>query len=331
MVSVETGRFVTALNVDCVVAIRPDAGPVSHVALGLYQLMDSELQKRTGAIQIAEIVRLADHVEFRICESVEGLPAVADLCFSPSWDRIVTAFDAASIGFFRYDNEHHLTADGTVALDAVCLSAQWSSDGARIAVGMSSGCAALVDAETHQVESSWQAHTDSCWWAAILSASPTVDSSVWTCSDDATLKRWDVRSPSQVAATLRHDVGVTAVALAPTEHGLLSGSFDERVRLWDLRSVRRPVESLRMAGGVWRLRPHPRRSGVFAVACMHGGAAVLAVAADGTMSAHSPFTAHQTLCYGIDWLNGADATAAEIVSCSFYDNLVCAWTAPLPV
>ena len=48
-------------------------------------------------------------------------------------------------------------------------------------------------------------------------------------------------------------------------------SYDERVLLWDVRSLRRPVKETAVGGGVWRVKWHPMNSDFMATACMHNG------------------------------------------------------------
>ena len=52
-------------------------------------------------------------------------------------------------------------------------------------------------------------------------------------------------------------------------------SYDERVVLWDMRSLRRPVKETAAGGGVWRVKWHPTNPDLMAVACMHDGVKIL--------------------------------------------------------
>lgn len=60
----------------------------------------------------------------------------------------------------------------------------------------------------------------------------------------------------------------------------VSGSYDERVRVWDNRNLSRPICThigAPVGGGVWRLKWHPHTPGVLLGACMHGGARIFSV------------------------------------------------------
>ena len=124
-----------------------------------------------------------------------------------------------------------------------------------------------------------------------------------------------------------------------------SGSYDEDVRVWDVRTLRRPVSTFSTGGGVWRLKwhPHPDRGDLLLAACMHAGVCVLDVAS----SARSPtvgasaggeatglaakFTRHASMAYGADWCRltpSLNSRTPLVASCSFYDRLLCLWRTP---
>lgn len=67
-----------------------------------------------------------------------------------------------------------------------------------------------------------------------------------------------------------------------SEHCLVSGSYDEKARVWDLRNLSRPTSTVEVpcAGGVWRLKWHPTHKALLAAACMYGGFFLLRTDAD---------------------------------------------------
>ena len=78
------------------------------------------------------------------------------------------------------------------------------------------------------------------------------------------LKRWDLRcdpaaTPAATATNRRsHRAGVCCVSPSPSDTTLVaSGSYDEMMRLWDVRTLREPLHELACGGGVWRLRWRP--------------------------------------------------------------------------
>lgn len=48
-------------------------------------------------------------------------------------------------------------------------------------------------------------------------------------------------------------------------------SYDEVLRVWDTRSLTRPVTEHATGGGVWRIKPHPQDPTLLLLAAMYNG------------------------------------------------------------
>lgn len=162
---------------------------------------------------------------------------------------------------------------------------------------------------------------------------------------------WDLRVGVDTAqCVVRYDCGVTSMQCCDTR--LCVGSYDESVRLFDTRQMRRERSSLKVDGGVWRVKWRHRdvysaaatattiaanqqlaQQEQLLVACMHGGFAVLDVGVDDALRCvqrwHAP---HVSLAYGADWRCFARATETRqqqqqpiVACCSFYDHLLTLW------
>ena len=158
--------------------------------------------------------------------------------------------------------------------------------------------------------------------------------------------------------TRTHTAGVTSIQPSPFyPHLLATGSYDEKLRLWDVRAIGNGplsvskcvcVNEFAVGGGVWRIKWHPeeRERGTVALACMHGGALVVHVCVNEsdanenegegekrevveveTLYAH---IAHESMTYGIDWgcvCGGGEGEGKKdfLASCSFYDHALHLW------
>ena len=162
---------------------------------------------------------------------------------------------------------------------------------------------------------------------------------------------WDVRTdlslPMAKVGNAEFDAGVTAVSYHPTvEHVAAVGSYDEMVRLYDVRNWKEPLCRVNVGGGVWRIRWHPKVDGRILVGAMQGGCRVVTVEGlnetDAVLETHieSEFTKHESMAYGADWLvtegivccatDGDGESSPSMIneyaaSCSFYDRRVCLW------
>ena len=132
-------------------------------------------------------------------------------------------------------------------------------------------------------------------------------------ADDGLLKGWDLRA-SKPALALRHGAGVTAVLC--DDDAVATGSYDESVRLWDLRAPAAPTASVAVGGGAYALA---RDGDGYLAACMGAGVRVLRAA---PLAVAGVYDHHGSVVYGAV-RHGA---SRRIASCSFYDRGVHVWS-----
>ncbi len=271
------------------------------------------------------------------------------------------AWDESSI--FSEKEEQHLQrttrivssfSKGTLAvydinLSSAALSFSPSSPSPPSSKVSSSG----IIKETHR----WNAHTlfgcaAEVWTVCFASNQhySTYSNTVISGGDDCIMKLWDLRTSSGSRNRAIHSIGqeefgagVTAVTYHPSlEHIFCCGSYDESIRIWDMRkmSSKEPLSRIDVGGGVWRIKWHPRDKGRILVGAMHGGCRVVDVPClsdwhhsdnrDGDarsfdMHITKEFIEHESMAYGADWiyLEGHYEAAA---SCSFYDRQAFIWS-----
>lgn len=213
----------------------------------------------------------------------------------------------------------------------------------------------------------WNAHTmfgcPSEVWTTCFTTnrhSNTYSHSVLSGGDDCKMKLWDLRTSCDKPMHVHDDfeAGVTAVAYHPfLEHVFAVGSYDEKIRIWDMRKLgggggtsrgRMPTMedcAHDVGGGVWRIKWHPLDASRMLVGAMHGGCRVLQI--EGLQSSSrganfedgaridiqtvKEFREHKSMAYGADWIvsrNSHTNTHVEAAaSCSFYDKAAFIWNA----
>jgi hypothetical protein len=195
----------------------------------------------------------------------------------------------------------------------MALMVAWERpDGQRAAVSGSGGTVAVMAAGGGNTSSAnpwseWKAHDLEAWAVAF---DPWRPPALYSGSDDASLKLWDLRmarrsssgsggsgsdagapaaaaTPALLLCDKRtHAAGVTCISPHPSREFILAtGSYDEKARLWDARRPRCPLAEVDVGGGAWRLqwRPAVEASGggdrdggdLILAACMYNGFAVL--------------------------------------------------------
>ncbi|RDI81343.1 hypothetical protein Vi05172_g8650 [Venturia inaequalis] len=130
----------------------------------------------------------------------------------------------------------------------------------------------------------------------------------------------------------------------PTPSLLLTGSYDDHIRL--LRTTPRPslLTDLNLNGGVWRLKLLSSKSGNgkwaydILASCMHAGTRIVRLEMDGFMGGGARFVVlaafeeNESMNYGSDvrprGRDGGEEERGEytVVSTSFYDKRVCLWS-----
>ena len=110
------------------------------------------------------------------------------------------------------------------------------------------------------------------------------------------------------------------------EHILFSGSYDENLNTWDTRSLKNPLKTLNMGGGIWRIRQISFEEDspfcdILATACMHAGFKLLNKTEMKILTEYE----HESLAYGIDFRSKNIDDNVTIASCSFYDHMLKIW------
>ncbi|PHJ24293.1 wd g-beta repeat-containing protein, partial [Cystoisospora suis] len=213
-------------------------------------------------------------------------------------------------------------------------------DGRLVAACCSNGYASIVK-DLEFVDLSWKAHDIETW--CIVFDPHSRGNVLATGADDCTVCLWDIRcgfgnkgskcgglaaEETGVSATCSfrnhrsHSMGVTAATFCCSDpHLILTGSYDENVRVFDRRQLHTAVDSFKVSGGVWRLKWSSFPSGnaedrLLLVAACHGGCEVWKASPGGQgFKRLAHFSGHESMAYGIAALPVcAGATAGSLAA-----------------
>ncbi|XP_020573580.1 diphthine methyltransferase homolog [Phalaenopsis equestris] len=329
-------------------AVEFCTNPTFHhlLAAATYTLQEDEVQPiRTGSISLFS----ATSSGLKLLDCVHA-PGIFDIKWNPS---------VGEAGTISNSTAHHpllaqATSDGFLTLyslhptdfsllevckeevsSSMCLCVNWDSSGSSTSVGLSDGwVSTLVFREDRlQITQSWAAHEFETWAVLPDSLQPQL---LYTGSDDCSFSCWDLRQNSSSSTVFRntksHKMGVCCIAQCPSDSNmLLTGSYDEFIRVWDVRCISRPFmeNSLCLGGGVWRLKYHSLIKGLVLAACMHSGFAIVKIDGE-NINILETYTKHDSLAYGADWqraecVKDGGRSGLLVATCSFYDRLLRLW------
>ena len=164
------------------------------------------------------------------------------------------------------------------------------------------------------MKSKWVAHSPVLEsWCCALRPSGNM---VVTGSDDCSLKYWDIGTGELIHHDKKnHTLGTTCIEFL-NDHQMLSGSYDERIRLFDIRRLDLPLEEAKSIGGIWRLKASYDK--LYVAAC-YGGCQVLNL--NTLQPIVEEYANHKSMAYGIH-----PSGPNSAVSCSFYDRSIQYWS-----
>ncbi|KAK9508792.1 hypothetical protein O3M35_006263 [Rhynocoris fuscipes] len=345
--------FTTELNADttewCPIADYSDL-----FVCGTYQLNETE---KTSKFNQESVQRIGYLYLFQICEENVGfirllqklsMPGILDCkWFRMKIEEHIFLAVVNAVGELRilellkngnepYLNEVQLikvtTESNTLLLSLDCSCAITNND-VKIIVSNSAGEVTLISYKdgSFVVDDCWKLHQFEAWIVAFNYWNTNV---FFSGGDDCKLHCFDIRVGRTTISNTTHTAGVTSMQMSPKqENTLVSGSYDEKILLWDIRNMKIPINSLDVGGGVWRLKWESKMGHEICASCMYFGSVVVN---ESNTEIIAEYKEHKSINYGIDWsllseekiyqnLNidkCEDFKCNLITVCSFYDNLL---------
>ncbi|KAL3512804.1 hypothetical protein ACH5RR_025521 [Cinchona calisaya] len=314
------------------------------LAASTYTLQEGDQPKRSGSISLFDVDAELGRLELTYRIETAG---IFDIKWSPVGGNIIPLLAQADANGYLRIHKLECCLDGSQARgnslkefcgehisSSMCLCLDWNPSATSITVGLSDGSVSIVSLLESQLSTvqEWKAHDFELWAASFDIHQPHL---VYTGSDDCKFSCWDLRDdPSNLVFQNAkvHRMGVCCITKSPNDPNiLLTGSYDEYLRIWDIRSISKPINesSICLGGGVWRIKHHPSIPGLLLTACMHNGFAVVKTTGDKAELVET-YEKHGSLAYGADWQRGrvyADDKRKNtaVATCSFYDRLLRVW------
>jgi diphthine methyl ester acylhydrolase len=273
------------------------------LAVGMYQLEDSQVGKRIGAVSFLRNDNDdKDFIEFSRLQLNGGLLDMKWIGETP----FLVAATSCEISIIDSDKiSKTLGSDNPLYLSVDLLGNMCLSTG-------STGTCNLYDLTLGKEISSWKAHNLEAWCGAFQD-----ENIFFTGADDSTLKSWDIRASfsNPLLVNKSHQAGVCSIVPLPPKYLLVTGSYDNYLRFFDLRNLSRPVRETKFGSGVWRIKHFQDK---LLLACMNDGFRVVDIANDSIdCEFHTP---SGSLAYGCSW-----SEDSFIACASFYDCKVGIW------
>lgn len=100
---------------------------------------------------------------------------------------------------------------------------------------------------------------------------------------------------------------------------LMVGSYDETLKVIDLRNLKNSLDEIHLSGGIWRIKP--ALEGLLLAACMYHAFSI--VDCNKELKLLGEYFEHESICYGCDWSPTNSEGSKIFASCSFYDHKLC--------
>jgi len=147
-------------------------------------------------------------------------------------------------------------------VDDVARSGNIRRDGRILVAGGDSGLIQAFDVKSRAILKTWKEHKQPVW---VTQWHPTELTDLMSCSDDRTVRLWDLPSDKSVMRFDGHQDYVRCGAFMPAQSGLLvSGSYDQTVRLWDSRAGGKAAMVFKHAAPIEAVLPMPSGTAVLA-------------------------------------------------------------------
>lgn len=337
--SARLAKTITGLP-PCCLRIHPN--DASCICIGTYKL-EEDTGIKHGSL---DVYKYDSNESISLITSIPTTSAILDIKFNPKEASQLASVHSNGHLIIWSINNYEISIVKEVVIDedeSNCITSIFynPNDPNQVLVTLTDGSVAiynLISGTTSFLDSQ---HTLECWTGSFGELGQ-LQHVVYTGGDDSQLIAHDLRTSQPIWTLSRgHNAGVVSI-LSPSplwnsSNGYLlwTGSYDDHLRVWDLRCIDKLNPSLmegyipkklheeNLGGGVWRLIPSPiENDNRLLSCCMYDGARIISTnGADFTVDRYFK-NDHESMSYGGDW----SSNGSYVATCSFYDKVVQIWS-----
>ncbi|KAJ8905270.1 hypothetical protein NDN08_001778 [Rhodosorus marinus] len=308
----------------------------NRIAVGCYELEKQDessgaggmaSERRKGCVWILDKEDLKPRTIWKHESS-----GVLDLRWSgKTEDLLILACADGSVRVLRH-SELALEEKHTLHLEnSLTLSVDVNEEAADVVLSFSTGSVRALDLNT--LKPKWKAEDAHSYEAWVVALDPRHAPIAFSGGDDGCLKVWDLRcsadlGPVAVNSKAHQASGVISIQPDPLHNeGILTGGYDDHIRFFDMRSLKRSTEPpIQLEGSPWRIKYHPEDPRYILLPAMYAGAYLLRrddARNGGNQICH--YRGHQSIAYGACWMDST-VDPLSVATCSFYDHAVHVWS-----
>ncbi|KAF2746691.1 U3 small nucleolar RNA-associated protein-like protein 15 [Sporormia fimetaria CBS 119925] len=191
-----------------------------------------------------------------------SFPAAAPSNLTVSPQELFAVTTGSRVQIFSSKTRKPVKTINRFGVDDIAHSGNIRRDGRILVAGGDSGAIQAFDVNSRAILKTWKEHKQSVWrteWH------PTNLTELMSCSDDRTVRLWDLPSDKSTMTLNGHQDYVRCGTYMPAQSGLIvSGSYDQTVRLWDSRVGGNAVMIFKHAAAVEAVLPMPSGTAVLA-------------------------------------------------------------------
>ena len=335
-------KIVTGLP-PCCLRIHPN--DTSRIYIGTYKLEEKSGIKH-GSLDVYRYD--AQDSSLALLTSVPTKSAILDIKFNPQdSSQLLSAHSNGQLIIWKVGQDNdEITIVNEVTIDddeSNCITSVFynPNNSNQVLVTLTSGYLGIHDLISHTTTVLEAQHSLECWTGSFGELGQ-LRHVVYTGGDDSQLIAHDLRASQPIWTLSRgHNAGIVSI-LSPSKQWsstsgnlLWTGSYDDHLRVWDLRCIDetnprliegyipKKLHEENLNGGVWRLIPsHVANDNRVLSCCMYDGARIINTrGADFSVDRYFKGD-HESMCYGGDWSFDGNYVA----TCSFYDKVVHLWS-----